>query len=53
MFCASLLIALAILTKYFGVALIPLLALHGTMEKRKPGVWIAALLIPVFLLATY
>jgi len=50
---AGLLMALAILTKYFGVALVPLLAVHAAMEKRKPGIWIAALLIPLVALGTY
>ena len=44
---AGALIGLAMLTKYFGVALIPLLAIHGAMQKRKLGGWIFGLLIPL------
>lgn len=50
---AGLLVALAMLTKYFGVALVPLLAVHGVLAKRKPGVWMAGLLIPLAALGAY
>lgn len=50
---AGLLVTLAMQTKYFGVALIPLLAVHGAMEKRKVGGWIAGLLIPLAALGAY
>jgi 4-amino-4-deoxy-L-arabinose transferase-like glycosyltransferase len=50
---AGLLVALAMLTKYFGVALIPLLAVHGAIQKRWPGGWLAALLIPLAALGAY
>jgi 4-amino-4-deoxy-L-arabinose transferase-like glycosyltransferase len=44
---AGVLVALAILTKYNGVCLIPLLAAYGWIEKRGVGGWAAFLLIPV------
>jgi 4-amino-4-deoxy-L-arabinose transferase-like glycosyltransferase len=50
---AGLLVALAMLTKYFGVALIPLLLVYGALEKRKPGNWLAGLLIPLAALVAY
>ena len=50
---AGVLIALAMLTKYFGVALIPLLAVYAAMEKRKLGSWVIGLLIPLAALAAY
>jgi 4-amino-4-deoxy-L-arabinose transferase-like glycosyltransferase len=52
-FSAGLLVALAMLTKYFGVALIPLLAVHGAVEKRKLGGWAAGLLVPLAALGAY
>jgi len=50
---AGILVALAILTKYFGVALVPLLAAYGVAEKRKLGGWVGALLIPLLVLGAY
>jgi 4-amino-4-deoxy-L-arabinose transferase-like glycosyltransferase len=50
---AGLLITLAMLTKYFGVALIPLLAVHGAMQKRQLGGWVIGLLIPLAALGAY
>lgn len=50
---AGLLVALAMLTKYFGAALIPLLAVYGGMQKRKLGGWAAGLLIPLAALGAY
>jgi 4-amino-4-deoxy-L-arabinose transferase-like glycosyltransferase len=50
---AGLLMALAVLTKYFGVCLIPLLAVYGLMKKRRGGRWAASLLIPLATLAAY
>ena len=41
------------LTKYFGVALIPLLAVHGALQKRKIGGWLIGLLIPLAALGAY
>jgi 4-amino-4-deoxy-L-arabinose transferase-like glycosyltransferase len=50
---AGVLVALAMLTKYFGVALIPLLAVYGVMQKRKSGGWVIGLLIPLAALGAY
>jgi 4-amino-4-deoxy-L-arabinose transferase-like glycosyltransferase len=50
---AGLLVALAALTKYYGVCLIPLLAAYGLMEKRRWGRWAAGLLIPLTALCAY
>ncbi|MGA2246507.1 MAG: glycosyltransferase family 39 protein [Verrucomicrobiota bacterium] len=50
---AALLVTVAILTKYFGVALIPLLIAHGAAQKRKLGGWLAALLIPLASLGAF
>jgi hypothetical protein len=44
---AGTLAALALLTKYNGVSLIPLLAASGWLEKRAVGCWAVFLLIPV------
>ena len=44
---AGILTGLALLTKYNGICLIPLLAAYGWMEKRNVGVWLGFLLIPV------
>lgn len=50
---ASLLVALAMMTKYFGVALLPLLAVHGAMARRKAGTWLVGLLLPLAALGAY
>ena len=50
---ASLLIALAALTKYYGVCLIPLLAAYSLIDKRRLGRWSACLLIPLAALCAY
>jgi 4-amino-4-deoxy-L-arabinose transferase-like glycosyltransferase len=50
---AGLFMALALLTKYFGVALLPLLAVHGAMSKRRLGPWVIGLLIPLAALGAY
>lgn len=50
---AGVLVALALLTKYFGAALIPLLAAYGLLRKRKLGCWAASLLIPLAALGAY
>jgi Dolichyl-phosphate-mannose-protein mannosyltransferase len=52
--CASAaLIAACGLTKYFGFALIPLVAAYSLMERRKVGTWLTYLLIPVVVMAFY
>ena len=50
---AGLLIALAALTKYFGVCLIPLLGVHAWMSRRGFGKWMAGLLIPLLALCAW
>src|SRR5665213_3994087 len=50
---AGLLIAAAALTKYFGMALLPLLAVHALIEKRGMGRWFACLLIPLAVMCGY
>jgi 4-amino-4-deoxy-L-arabinose transferase-like glycosyltransferase len=50
---SGVLIALAALTKYYGVALVPLLFVDGLARTRRPGWWAAALLIPIVALAGY
>ena len=43
---SSLLIALAALTKYYGMALIPLLLVYSLIKKRSLGPWALYFLIP-------
>ncbi len=50
---AALLIALCALTKYFGIALIPLLAAYSIAGRRSIRSWAPYLLIPVALLIAY
>src|SRR6185295_3904434 len=50
---SAVLIALAALTKYFGVALVPLLFVDGFARTRKAGWWAVALLVPIAVLAGY
>jgi 4-amino-4-deoxy-L-arabinose transferase-like glycosyltransferase len=50
---AGLLIALAALTKYYGVCLVPLLAAYSLVETRRLGKWAACLLIPLAALCAY
>ena len=50
---AGVLVALALLTKYFGVALLPLLAAHGALARRRVGPWCVCLLIPLATLGAY
>ena len=44
---------LALLTKYFALALIPLLAAHGWLRRRRPGRWLVALTVPVLVAVGY
>ncbi|MEK7779876.1 MAG: glycosyltransferase family 39 protein [Verrucomicrobiota bacterium] len=53
MSCAGLLIGLAVLTKYYAVALIPLLAAYSFIQRKRFGAWIVGLLIPVVVLCAY
>ncbi len=50
---SAVLIAICALTKYFGIALIPLLAVYTAMRQRSVGAWAISLLIPVLTLAAY
>ncbi len=50
---AGLLIALAVLTKYFGLCLVPLLAAYSLMNQRRLGRWTVYLLIPLAALGVY
>jgi len=50
---SGLLIAGSALTKYFGVSLIPLLAIYAFARQRKLGTWVWYLLIPVAALAGF
>ena len=50
---AGLLISACALTKYLGIALIPLLLVYSLWRDRKAGAWLAYLLIPVALMGLY
>jgi 4-amino-4-deoxy-L-arabinose transferase-like glycosyltransferase len=50
---AGLLIGFCALTKYFGVALIPLLLAYSVARKRRLGNWVWYLFIPILILAGY
>ncbi|MBN1382636.1 MAG: glycosyltransferase family 39 protein [Deltaproteobacteria bacterium] len=50
---SSVLIACCSLTKYFGMALLPLLLVYSLYAKKKAGRWICLFLIPVSILALY
>ena len=50
---AGLLAGLAMLTKFTGLALVPLLAFYGFARQRRFGRWLAALFIPVLFAAGY
>ncbi len=50
---AGLLIALASLTKYYGICLIPLLAAYSLVETRRLGKWAVCLMIPLAALCAY
>ncbi len=41
------------LTKYFGFALVPLALVYAVMERKKFGLWLAWLLIPIAIAALY
>jgi 4-amino-4-deoxy-L-arabinose transferase-like glycosyltransferase len=51
--CACILISLSALTKYFGMSLIPLLFVYSLVAKRKLGVWVLFLIIPLLILIGY
>jgi hypothetical protein len=51
---AALLAALATLSKYFGMALVPLLLVHGLVHRRgRVGMWMLPLLATVAILVAY
>jgi 4-amino-4-deoxy-L-arabinose transferase-like glycosyltransferase len=50
---ATILVALAELTKYYGACLLPLLAIHGLISRRPLRQWGAYLTIPVAVLCAY
>jgi 4-amino-4-deoxy-L-arabinose transferase-like glycosyltransferase len=50
---AGLLIALAALTKYFAISLIPLLAVYALVNRRWHGWWMVALVLPAAILFGY
>jgi len=53
LFFAGLLIAFCVLTKYYGIVLLPLLFVYTIIKKRNIGIWVFFLLIPVLFLAEY
>ena len=50
---ASILITLAVLSKYFGITLIPLLLVYSLMVKRRMGRWMLFLIIPLAFIGLY
>ncbi len=52
-FFSAMMITACSLTKYFGMALLPLLIAYAIAKKRKLGLWTCYLLIPVTFLAGY
>ena len=50
---SGLLVALAALTKYYGVSLLPLLLAYGWFRLRRPGRWMIYLVIPLAALYAY
>ena len=53
LFIAGALAAAASLSKYFGMALVPLLVLFALWRERRAGVWCLALLLPIAVVAAY
>jgi hypothetical protein len=50
---SAILITFCALTKYFGIALIPLLAAHSLVRQRRLGSWAWYLLLPILALTGY
>ena len=50
---AAVLVSACALTKYFGLALIPLLLVYSVAKERRLGNWVWYLLIPIFILGGY
>src|SRR5262249_39553125 len=53
LFLASILVAAAALTKYFGIALVPLLAVYTLVREPRATGRILHLLIPILVIASY
>ncbi len=53
LFCAAILVILAGLTKYFGMALLPLLAIYGLCKRLPLMKWLPFLLLPLAAFALY
>jgi 4-amino-4-deoxy-L-arabinose transferase-like glycosyltransferase len=53
LFFAAVLVAICALTKYYGMALLPLLLAYSLMKRRRVGIWILFLLVPAVILAGY
>jgi len=50
---AAVLVALAALAKYFGIALLPLLLVYSAVRMKRPGWWLAYLAIPAIAMGLY
>ena len=50
---AAVFITACSLTKYFGLALVPLLLVYGLCQKRAAGSWLLWLLLPIAMVAAY
>jgi len=50
---SALLVSLAALTKYFGIALLPLLLAYSVTRTRRIGAWALPLLLPLLVLGAY
>jgi hypothetical protein len=50
---SSLLLTCAVLTKYFGICLLPLLLVYSVARRRRLGWWALYFLIPIVVLAAY
>jgi len=50
---AAVLIAACSLTKYFGMALIPLLLVYSMLQPSRPRYWFTYLILPVLIMAAY
>jgi 4-amino-4-deoxy-L-arabinose transferase-like glycosyltransferase len=53
LFLAGALIGMGVLTKYYAAALVPLLGFYALQKRRSLGVWVAALALPVAIMAGY
>jgi 4-amino-4-deoxy-L-arabinose transferase-like glycosyltransferase len=52
-FVSGCLAGLAVLTKFSGLSLMPLMVAHGVFKLRRPGWWVIAPLLPVLFAAGY